>query len=462
MNMSMSLILLFVVLTVNNAAIPGDEVSGLPGWNGRLPTAQYSGYIPVDNAMTRFIHYWFVESQGDPSKDPVVMWMNGGPGCSSLEGYFYELGPLHFLNDTPNQPHPQLVENPNTWVKLANMLFIEAPVGVGFSYSTKGKDDYVTNDTRTATDNLQFLLNFFSAYSEYRMNDFYISGESYAGIYIPTLVDLIRLHNMKVTNSTDLINLKGFMVGNGCIGNKVGVCSLKGLGISVKFLYYHALISEEVYAGLTEKCGYNLRRTSPQCVIALSKAMKMTGPVNVYNIYAPCINNFHSADDEQRVWRTHMPTDDPLVGVSECDGAGVSTSYLNTPEVREALHVKPKSEIGRWRMCTTNISYFGNVDSVLDIYPTLIQKYRTLIYNGDVDDCVPYIDNEEWTSGLGFPVKEPWRPWFVNEQVAGYVTSYEINDFTFITVKGSGHMVPQYRPVSAYAMFERFIKDREF
>ena len=103
-----------------NAAIPDDKVSSLPGWNGRLPTRQYSGYIPVDSIKTRFIHYvyWFVESQGNPSKDPVVMWMNGGPGCSSMEGYFYEMGPLHFMADASNQTRPQLVENPNTWAKL--------------------------------------------------------------------------------------------------------------------------------------------------------------------------------------------------------------------------------------------------------------------------------------------------------------------------------------------------------
>ena len=458
----MALIFLLAVFTAINAAIPDHEVSGLPGWNGSLPTRQYSGYIPVDSAMTRFIHYWFVESQGDPSKDPVVMWMNGGPGCSSLGGYLYEMGPLHFLNDTPNQTHPQLIVNPNTWAKIANMLFIEAPVGVGFSYSTKGKEDYVTNDTRTAADNLQFLLNFFSAYSEYKLNDFYISGESYAGIYIPTLVDQIRLHSM--ANSSDPINLKGFMVGNGCIGNRVGSCSdREGLGIRVRFLYNHGLISEETFREVIQKCGVNLIDTSPICHRALSEAFSSTGPVNTYDIYTPsCIRDFHQVDDEQRVWRTHMPKDDPLVGMSECNNAIESASYLNTPEVRKALHVESESSIGRWRMCTTNISYHCNTDSLLGIYPTLIKQYRTLIYNGDVDSCVPYIGDEEWTSGLGFPVKEPWRPWFVNEQVAGYVTSYDVNDFTFITVKGSGHMVPLFQPVSAYAMFERYIKNEEF
>ena len=117
----------------------------------------------------------------------------------------------------------------------------------------------------------------------------------------------------------------------------------------------------------------------------------------------------------------------------------------------------------------------------------------TLIYNGDVDACVPYTDNEAWTSGLGFAVADPWRPWTVNNQVAGYVTVYNVNQFTFLTVKGAGHstcaphrtttdhadaaiadrrvccvrcvacaVVPQYKPVQAFQMFSRFINNQPF
>jgi carboxypeptidase C (cathepsin A) len=60
--------------------------------------------------------------------------------------------------------------------------------------------------------------------------------------------------------------------------------------------------------------------------------------------------------------------------------------------------------------------------------------------NGDVDCCVPYKGNEWWTSSLEIPLKKGWRQWTVDSQTAGYVTSYD-SDFTFLTVKGSGHMV---------------------
>jgi hypothetical protein len=83
----------FALLT--EAAVPADEVLSLPGWKGKLPTRQYSGYVEIDEKTGKSLHYWFVESETDPATAPVVLWLNGGPGCSSLEGYLAEQGPLH-------------------------------------------------------------------------------------------------------------------------------------------------------------------------------------------------------------------------------------------------------------------------------------------------------------------------------------------------------------------------------
>eukprot|EP00118_Oscarella_pearsei_P028674 m.2674 g.2674 ORF g.2674 m.2674 type:complete len:460 (+) comp8839_c0_seq1:55-1434(+) len=449
---------LLSLIVLSRAAVPEDEVKEIPGWSGSLPSRQYSGYIPVNDDKTRFLHYWFVQSESNPSTDPIVLWMNGGPGCSSMEGYLYELGPLHFESDNPNVA-PKLMKNPYTWSKIANIIFLESPVGVGYSYSTLGPEDDKTNDTRTAKENLQFLIGFFAAYPEYKSHDFYISGESYAGIYIPTLADLVRINNEK--GATD-INLKGLLVGNGCIGNEVGVCAHNRN--RVRFMYGHGLISDKTFANLVEVCGNDLNKTSPTCSIELELAVTKAGPVNIYNIYTPCVNDFVSEDSlENVIIPVPIRKNSPLrnVGLATCIDAGVSTDYLNTPEVRKALHVKSEEDIGKWKMCK-QIGYQGDVASVLVLYPNLIKNYRTLIYNGDVDACVPYTDNQEWTSNLGYPVKEPWRPWTVDDQVAGYVTTYDINGFTFATVKGSGHMVPQYRPAQAYAMFQKFIDNTRF
>ena len=86
----LSLALLVTNALLVSAAIEEDEITSLPGWEGALPSRQYSGYLPVNEEKSRFLHYWFVESEGSPSTDPLVLWLNGGPGCSSLDGYFYE------------------------------------------------------------------------------------------------------------------------------------------------------------------------------------------------------------------------------------------------------------------------------------------------------------------------------------------------------------------------------------
>jgi len=88
----------------------------------------YSGYSSIAHT-SKEIHYMFLTSQNDPVNDPVVIWFNGGPGCSSMLAWAQEHGP--FLQaDTSADFH----ENVHSWNKFANMLYIEQPAGVGYSY----------------------------------------------------------------------------------------------------------------------------------------------------------------------------------------------------------------------------------------------------------------------------------------------------------------------------------------
>ena len=77
-----------------------------------------------------------------------------------------------------------------SWSKLANTLYIEAPVGVGFSYSTAGATDYNCTDDSTADDNLAALHSFYEKFPQFVKNDLFITGESYAGVYVPTLAEV--------------------------------------------------------------------------------------------------------------------------------------------------------------------------------------------------------------------------------------------------------------------------------
>jgi len=139
------------------------------------------------------IHYVLAESQSDPRKDPLVIWFNGGPGCSSMLGFMQENGP--FLWETGNATW----SGPNnyTWNKEANVLYIEQPAGVGFSYfkNTTQMNDYMFNDDNVAVDNLHAVLGWYEMFPDFKTNDLYISGESYAGIYVPYLLNAIHHHN---------------------------------------------------------------------------------------------------------------------------------------------------------------------------------------------------------------------------------------------------------------------------
>ena len=129
-----------------------DEITNLPG-APMLGFKQYAGHITVDPVNDRELFYWFVESQADPTNDPLILWLNGGPGCSSLGGLMSENGPFFATCEQPvssfdqhahNTPlsrvpllRPFVAEsgdnlelNHASWNKQANVLYIESPAGV--------------------------------------------------------------------------------------------------------------------------------------------------------------------------------------------------------------------------------------------------------------------------------------------------------------------------------------------
>merc|ERR1712198_709951 len=144
-------------------------ILNLPGLTEKAPFRSFSGYL--QSTGTRHLFYWFVESQNDPKNDPLVLWFNGGPGCSSMEGMLHEHGPYQI------QPDGETIKlNPYSWNKVANVLYIEAPAGVGYSFSMD--EDYTTGDHETATANYAAVKDFFRQFPEFAKHEFYISGES--------------------------------------------------------------------------------------------------------------------------------------------------------------------------------------------------------------------------------------------------------------------------------------------
>ncbi|KAM0026175.1 putative carboxypeptidase D [Helianthus debilis subsp. tardiflorus] len=164
-----------------------DQVSNLPGQSFTVDFDHYAGYVTVNEQSGRALFYWMTEATHDPSSKPLILWLNGGPGCSSIAfGMAEEVGPFHV-----NEDGKSVYLNPYSWNTVANLLFLDSPAGVGYSYSNTSSDITSNGDNRTAADSLQFLLNWLERFPQYKGRDFYVAGESYAGHYVPQLSQAI-------------------------------------------------------------------------------------------------------------------------------------------------------------------------------------------------------------------------------------------------------------------------------
>ncbi|KAF9624073.1 hypothetical protein IFM89_007771 [Coptis chinensis] len=150
-----------------------DRVWQIPG-QPLVKFKQYSGYVTTDESYGKALFYWFFEATQKPAEKPLLLWLNGGPGCSSVGfGEAQELGPFLVRKDSV------IKFNNYTWNRAANLLFLDAPAGVGFSYSNASIDNY--GDNSTALGSYTFLVNWFKRFPQYKSTEFYIAGESYAG-----------------------------------------------------------------------------------------------------------------------------------------------------------------------------------------------------------------------------------------------------------------------------------------
>ncbi|RLN26479.1 hypothetical protein BBJ28_00016562, partial [Nothophytophthora sp. Chile5] len=152
-------------------------------------TKQLSGYFKIDGSKSKNYFYWFFESRGTPSTDPVIIWLTGGPGCSSILALLQENGPCSVNDDL------SLKRNPFAWNERANVMWIDQPVGVGFSYGDVS--EYDTDETQVGDDMFHFLQEFFQARPEYQKQPFFVFGESYAGHYVPAISHRIFTGNQK-------------------------------------------------------------------------------------------------------------------------------------------------------------------------------------------------------------------------------------------------------------------------
>uniref|UniRef100_A0A914V0N0 Carboxypeptidase n=1 Tax=Plectus sambesii TaxID=2011161 RepID=A0A914V0N0_9BILA len=497
------LLLLLVSFTscgAQNAA--ADEITNLPGVTFNTNFKQYSGYLNANPQGTWKLHYWLVESQGNAATDPLILWLNGGPGCSSVGGMFEELGPFY-----PERDGNSLYENVFSWNKVANVLFLESPIGVGFSYDTSNASNVMTDDDTVANQNYLALIDFFTnVQPAYANRTFYITGESYAGIYLPTLAQLLvqGINN----GSFPYKNFQGMAIGNGYMNVKYLTNSL------VLWSNYHGLIALEDWERIkmfccnnqdVDKCNFyshlntsdNLNFVSDGSVCGNYVYQTLTDqsppwPQNQdpYNFYQDCyaplpttstsspMINFIKSHPNIAATSPHgtasilwYDSTDSQRGFS-CWNGGATYHYLNTQLVQAALHINSswQNTVKTWHGCNGPIygSYKVKYSDTTSLFQYIINNvkipnFRILVYNGDVDTICNYLGDSWHIRDLASSSNmksQPRTPWTFRNQIAGYVQRYTGQSsltIDVLTVKGAGHFVPNDRPGPALQMIANFI-----
>ncbi|CAL5408744.1 unnamed protein product [Camellia sinensis] len=431
----------------------GDLVINLPG-QPKVDFQHHAGYVTVDEKNGRALFYWFYEASTLPDEKPLVLWLNGGPGCSSVGyGATQEIGP--FIVDTDGHP---LKLNPYAWNTEANMLFLESPVGVGFSYSNTTTDYDNLGDDFTANDAYTFLHKWFLKFPSYRSRIFYVAGESYAGKYVPELAELILDKNK---DPTLLINLKGILLGN------PETCDAEDWKGLVDYAWSHAVVSDETHETIRMSCDFNSNNTwsNNDCSQAVDEVLRQYKEIDIYSLYTSvCIGNSTSSGGSERtslqvMFRSTSKMMPRIMGGYDPCLDEYATTYYNRPDVQKALHVSNGDHLKNWSICNMKIfdDWSDSKESVLPIYKKLIAAgLRIWVYSGDTDGRVPVLSTRYSLSSLGLPITRAWRPWYHKKQVGGWLQEYE--GLTFATFRGAGHAVPIFKPSESLAFFSSFLR----
>ncbi|KAH9023151.1 Alpha/Beta hydrolase protein [Lactarius pseudohatsudake] len=414
---------------------------------------QYSGYLDVTEGKHLF--FWFFESRSNPSKDPLVLWLNGGPGCSSSLGLLFELGPCLVTDKGRNTTF-----NPHSWNERANIIFLDQPVDVGYSYSSDGST--INTSPTAALDVYAFLELFVTRFHKYARLPFHIAAESYGGTYGPNIASVIYKKNKELAAAPNpmlaKINLASVILANGITDPYFQMASIPDYACDGPYPIYDDPEGSQcvslrtkvpICQRLIKSCyTFNSRLTcvpaTLYCESQLVGPLQQTG-LNVYDVRQKC--------------------DRRLVG---------SETWLNDPKTKAALGADPSRT---YEACNMKVNeafvYHGDgMHNSAALLPELINDgIRLLVYAGNADLMCNYIGNEAWVENLEHKFHKEFKAapsiqWVIGRsgRIAGEVRTAGGGDFgagnvTFVNVYEAGHMVPHDQPEVALDLFTRWISD---
>ncbi|KAL9645258.1 hypothetical protein ABK040_002458 [Willaertia magna] len=423
----------------------------------------FSGYLSIhptftssnnNNVRKGSLFYWFFGRNTSSTitsdlKRPILLWLQGGPSASSMIGNFEEfIGPFSIIrnsttnygstnnnlntnnnnNEGGNNENYYLKFNPEaSWIEHSDLLFIDQPIGTGFSY-VENNETFATTGDQVSLDLYNVLLNFFDRYPQFKDRKLILSGESYAGHYLPKLSERIFIQNVNENINHLKHQVAGIMIGDGFTSPIIQ------RNLKAEQAYWEGLISFQQLLqvrSLEEECIRHIKQGNTiepgsACEEVKSYLLIASGIINIYDI-----RNFSPSTDKPRL-----------------------EAYLNQKEVRKAIHAD--EEIDSKGFCKDFMStrhatvYQALKSDILidlrDLVAKSAEKTRVLIYAGnfDLQDGPVQIERYLLSMGNRYENIRKWKEaprnlWFVNDTVAGYEKSS--NNLSFITVFGNGHFV---------------------
>ncbi|KAJ4302354.1 Cell death protease [Collariella sp. IMI 366227] len=426
-------------------------VHSLPGAPDGPLVKMHAGHIEVTPEHNGNIFFWHFQNKHIANKQRTVIWLNGGPGCSSEDGALMEIGPYR-LKDAQT-----LEVNDGAWNEFANVLFVDNPVGTGFSYANT--DSYVRELDDMADQFVTFLEKWFALFPEYEHDDLYISGESYAGQHIPYIAKHVLARN-KAPGTKYKWNLMGLLIGNGWISPP------EQYDAYLHFAYEKGLVQKGTEtAGRLEAqqriCQKQLAVgqsavDNSECEQILQDLLKFTS--------TPGSNNNHNCFN---MYDVRLKDTYPSCGMNWPSDLEFVTPYLRRKDVVEALHVNPNKATG-WVECNGQVSQaFRPVKSkpAIDLLPDILAEVPVVLFSGAEDLICNHlgtealISNMAWNGGRGFELSPgtwaPRRDWTFEGEPAGFWQ--DARNLTYVLFYNSSHMVPYDYPRRTRDMLDRFM-----
>ncbi|KAK6904545.1 hypothetical protein I203_105360 [Kwoniella mangroviensis CBS 8507] len=449
-------------LTLSHSAFPQHKLRVVKTELCDPTVNQLSGYLDISE--TKHLFFWFEESRSNPKKDPLVLWLNGGPGCSSTTGLLFELGGCNIAEKGEN-----VTFNEHSWNSVANVLYLDQPIGVGYSYSDGGEQ--VNNSPAAAEDVYAFLILFISQFREYSKQQFHIAGESYAGTYIPNIASVIYKNNLALdlapTPGVPKLNFASVMIGNGLTDPHAQFGSVPDWACDHSLSHYAPYEDPE-----GSEC-VSLRAKAPRCQNLISSCYKTNSKFACVPAALYCWSLFNEMQqlglnmyDVRRKCDKSKDADGPLCYKE----MSWMETYLNKPEIKKQLGAPDNVEFQSCNMqINQNFLLQGDAthNSGALLNDLVDSGIRVLIYSGEADmlvnaiGCSRVVDNLETKYSSAYA--KAHKKVFVDAKnvTAGWTKSAGegAGNLAFVSFRNAGHMVPHDDPVGALTMISRWIKN---